>query len=295
MALDFVTMQNDLLLVVGSRYGAGATQLRPMVKRALNAAASDLWHAHPWPERKRLAFLTMVAPYTTGTVTLTNGSTAVTGSGTTWTTAMSGRKIALAYDGAWYTFTRTGDTTGTLDREYQGETVADSAYVIYQDVYSLASGAESLLTREMVAHKAGYGTLGRLGRSDMETDWPFPAGAGVPDRFAVQDVSSGLIRVRFGALVPDSGFDIRYGYLTAYTEMSADADECVVPEPRRRIITHGALREIYKVFHDWEKANAEDAIFKEKVKDAIEDQRAETEASFQLGSIGSGTLEEAVL
>ena len=72
--------------------------------------------------------------YTTGTIlTLANGGTAVTGSGTTWTSAMAGRYLKVTNNGVWYkiaTFLTT--TTLTLDRAYEGLAIAtgSEAYII---------------------------------------------------------------------------------------------------------------------------------------------------------------------
>jgi len=70
--------------------------------------------------------------YSTGTVAVTNGSTTVTGSGTTWTSAMTGRQIVIDDGGGqpYYTFTYVGATSGTLDRAYQGATDTSSTYTI---------------------------------------------------------------------------------------------------------------------------------------------------------------------
>jgi hypothetical protein len=87
-------------------------------------------------------FLQTVAIYETGTVAVTLGSTAVTGTGTTWTTAMSGRRFRVEGASVWYTFTRTGNTTGTLDRAYEGDTDAEASYRIFQNVYSLPAGVK---------------------------------------------------------------------------------------------------------------------------------------------------------
>lgn len=277
MATTFLQMQDDLLLIVGASTGAGATALRPIVKRALNKAAGDVYRAHEWPERKTNGlYLTTKAPYVIGTIQLTNGSTAVTGTGTVWVAGHTGMRLALSYDGASYVFTRTGATTGTLDRAYQGADGSGLAYVLYQDTYALDATVESLLVKEVVVHKQGGGPIRPVTFADFEQEWVFPVGAGTPDRFSVVDISSDLLRIRLGTSVPDAAYDIRYRGLKHYVDMSLDGDFCVVPEARRRIIIHGALREVYKVFHDWQQAAAEDAIFQKKIEIAKGEFQAET-------------------
>lgn len=91
--------------------------------------------------------------YTTGTISaIANGAKAVTGSGTTWTSAMVGRYIKMP-DGIWYKIAAFGTTTTiTLDKAYQGSTIAagSASYIIgevspipeaYQDLIWLRSAS----------------------------------------------------------------------------------------------------------------------------------------------------------
>lgn len=73
------------------------------------------------------------ANYTTGTLTATNASATVTGSGTSWNTitnAIAGEYIKLP-DGKWYKITAiASDTSLTIERTYQGSTLAGQTYTI---------------------------------------------------------------------------------------------------------------------------------------------------------------------
>ena len=65
--------------------------------------------------------ITTTASYSIGNATCTNGSTAVTGSGTTWTSAMIGLKIQLQGDQAHYYIVAINSPTSlTLAAPYQG-------------------------------------------------------------------------------------------------------------------------------------------------------------------------------
>jgi hypothetical protein len=74
------------------------------------------------------------ADYTTGTVSITNGTTALTGAGTTWTAGMVGRWIQIAPPGGdneWYQIAAFVSTTSlTLYKAYNGVTVAGGTYTI---------------------------------------------------------------------------------------------------------------------------------------------------------------------
>ena len=66
------------------------------------------------------------ADYTTGTITtLANGAAAVTGSGTTFTAAMTGRYFKIDADNVWYKIASFGTTTTiTLDKNYEGTAIS---------------------------------------------------------------------------------------------------------------------------------------------------------------------------
>lgn len=74
------------------------------------------------------------ADYTTGTITtLANGGVAITGSGMTWTSAMTGRYFKIDDDGGWYKLLTYGSaTTFTLAEKYQGVSISSgtSTYTI---------------------------------------------------------------------------------------------------------------------------------------------------------------------
>lgn len=73
------------------------------------------------------------ANYSTGTLTATNASATVTGSGTTWSTTTNaevGEYIQLP-DSKWYKITAIASNTSlTIETTYQGSTLAGQAYVI---------------------------------------------------------------------------------------------------------------------------------------------------------------------
>ena len=86
--------------------------------------------------KKRITDLS-VADYVTGTVSVTQNATAVTGSGTAWTTNMAGSWLNIAVsssnttsgDNAWYQIASVQSATA-LTLMYQGQTVAGGAYII---------------------------------------------------------------------------------------------------------------------------------------------------------------------
>ena len=102
--------------------------------------------------RQRIPNLS-VADYTTGTVAVTNGSTTVTGSGTSWSAPMAGRWIKIdqsntggaSGDGIWYQISSvTNSTTIVLAKAYSGTTVTGSGTYTIGDVSLLPEAYQDL-------------------------------------------------------------------------------------------------------------------------------------------------------
>ena len=117
---------------------ANVTNQRALIKDAIQIAlyrstAEDL------PYLMTDGYITTVAPYETGTVTVTNGSKTVTGSGTTFTAAMVSRKFKVSSDNAYYRISAFVSTTEiTLETPYEGTTASAKTYTIFKDEYRLA-------------------------------------------------------------------------------------------------------------------------------------------------------------
>jgi len=98
----------------------------------------------PWSRLDVQAILPTVAPYSSGTVSITQGSASVTLSGGTFTPAMSGGSFRIAGDDESYQFTEAAATSGTLDRPYAGAGNAAAPYAIYRDVYPMPANCRFL-------------------------------------------------------------------------------------------------------------------------------------------------------
>lgn len=97
-----------------------------------------------WSRLQAQGVLTSPASYATGTIAVTNGSTSITGTGTTWTAAMTGRIIRINGESDYYGFTYVGAGSGTLDRAVTGATASGLSYRIDQPLYQLPSDCRLL-------------------------------------------------------------------------------------------------------------------------------------------------------
>lgn len=92
-----------------------------------------------WQRNRAQYIFQTTAPYTTGTLSLTDGLTAVSLTGGTFTTGMTGLSLLVGGRSEAYTFTYTGATTGTLDRPFEGATLTTYTFQLVQSVYPLPS------------------------------------------------------------------------------------------------------------------------------------------------------------
>lgn len=101
-----------------------------------------------------------VDSYITGTIVATNGSTTITGSGTTFTQAMVGRYIQVndvTGDGNWYRITGfTSSTVLTIENKYDGLTTSGKSFVI-AEIFSLPEEMQMLpVYYTMMHYYLGY-------------------------------------------------------------------------------------------------------------------------------------------
>lgn len=115
---------------------------RALIKDAIQMGLDKLT-AEDLPYLMTEGLITTVAPYETGTVTATSGSKTITGSGTTFTSGMVGRKIRMASENAYYRIAAFVSTTEiTLEAAYQGTTASGKTLSIYKDEYRLPADCD---------------------------------------------------------------------------------------------------------------------------------------------------------
>jgi hypothetical protein len=121
----------------------------------LNTRYEQVLEATDWQGLKAHATLQTQAAYesATDTVTVTVGSSSVAGSGTAWTSAITGQRFYVPGDTVIYAATYVSGTSLTLDRPYEGNgaaatgtVYAGSSYVFMQHIYALPSDCRSVVT-----------------------------------------------------------------------------------------------------------------------------------------------------
>lgn len=105
---------------------------------AVRQAAIDIGN-QPWPWNYAEANILVPAPYSTGTISTTDGTTAVVGSGTTWTpyVGLQGWRMRFGTNNIDYIIQSINNATSiTLTQPINlGTNLSGSSYTLYQDTY----------------------------------------------------------------------------------------------------------------------------------------------------------------
>lgn len=127
-----------------------------IIDRAVINRYQEILDALPWSRLDQEQAIVSTVEYATGTVDVSNGGTAITGTGTTWDATMDGRIIRIAASAEFYSFTFVDATSGTLDRGYEGDTDTELAYRINKNLFTLDSNVRKVNGVRLATGKLEY-------------------------------------------------------------------------------------------------------------------------------------------
>lgn len=267
------------------RQPTNVTAISDQAKRYANIGLYEfiLGFEYKLPFLERSAFLTIQAPYTTGTISITAGSTTLTGVSTLWTTANTygvnnarvGGKIVLPGYTDIYTVTAvSGAGTLTLDNRFVGTTLtAGTAYIYFEDVYDLAADYLKPINARIFSTA---NDIPIIGRHDFQRKFPRPNTSGTPRTATLLDMgysgsTTQIKRIQFYPY-PNAVRLIPYAYITKNIavssagveaeNMTADTDEPALPLRYRHGIVLQACAAWYRDKKDDIRAASIDGEFK---------------------------------
>lgn len=238
----------------------GNSTVNTIAYRYLNDALRD-FELEKWPWQERRAVLLTKAPYTTGTVSVSQGGTSVTGTDTAWATADSfGQnnardldKITIGSHRDVYVISGTpGATSITLASRFTGSTVTDGTYAVFQDEYAMESDFDGFIDVKFFDRDR---TIHLTGDQELNRRFARNANRRRPQFAALIELGPGSTaalraRVRL-APAPDAVYSIPYRYWSknravstagAQAEnMSATTDEPIMPKKYRSGVVWRAL------------------------------------------------------
>lgn len=138
-------MVNEVLSKLGTTStNIDATDLTSVQLR-INQVQDFIFFDRDWEWRKRTYYMTTQKPYSTGSVTVTENSRSVSGSGTVWTSAMkTGYLLVNGY--SYKIRSVTNGTTLLLEAPYPGSTESSKDYQIIFPNYHLPHEIEGIIS-----------------------------------------------------------------------------------------------------------------------------------------------------
>ena len=140
---------NDLLSEVYDQTGLDSSDSTNVTRatRWLNFVQQDLCARWPWPFMEGRESIVTVKDYTTGTVSINAGDTAVVGVGTNFVANSFQYFIQFAGENNWYKVTaRNTATSLTIEIPYTGTTnLTNASYILRKIFYSLSSSVDRII------------------------------------------------------------------------------------------------------------------------------------------------------
>ena len=127
---------------------SGVTGQNTLINNSIQHALERIYSAFDFPYYLQdTGVIKTIAVYNTGTINVTNGSTAIAGNATAFTTSMAGRKIQISGQNAIYRIASYSSPTSlTLEQPFQGVDATLQNYTIFQDEYRIASDCDKFKT-----------------------------------------------------------------------------------------------------------------------------------------------------
>ena len=294
------------------RVSTGVTATDNQAKHYINVALQDIHlgfdYKLPWCERRDV--VRTKAPYTTGTVSATVGSTTITGTGTAWTTANSysetnmvglGKIIFSGSSEIYRISAPASNTTATLLNKYVGsENLTDSEYIYFEDEYALNSSFLRPIDMQMFSPQMN---IALISRSEFRKRFPVVNVSGRP-RYAclVDSITSPEIGLPSRKVLlypyPDQTYNIPYTYITStvattstgsssLTSMSSDTDIPTMPLRYRHAIIFHALAHWYRDRKDDARSKAASVEYQSIMDRIVGDHDIATHITAQLQPRGS--------
>jgi hypothetical protein len=166
--INYGALKEDLLRMAGSKGNSAREDILTAVSTAISRATEEFL-SRDWSFLERYTDrvnFPLQAPYSTGTVTVTQDSKTVTGSGTTFTKDMEGSFIQINGGEFYEIRSFTSATSISLVIPYQSSSASAQTYEIFKRFYPLPLDFIRFKTEENKLYTPGYNSESVLAYSD---------------------------------------------------------------------------------------------------------------------------------
>lgn len=219
------------------------TKADAIIKASVHDALDMVSSERLWPHLLRRSTLALHGPYSTGTITITNGSANVELVGGTWPSWAATGKLWVSNQ-IIDVYTRTDNDTLTLADAWEATTISGATYVLYQNEYDLPDDMWKFY-KALPGQRWGWGAAPVDNGMVMEAEAAAVYGQAFPDVFAIAN----------GSFVcwpyPNADAVMVYSYYARPARLTVDTDiadwDPVHLEVLRRAIDYQLARQIGKV------------------------------------------------
>lgn len=238
-----------------------------VLDQVIQASYATILDAYPWKGLEKAGMIQTLGQYSYGTVSVVNGSTAVSGTGTAWQAGQSSMQVRIGADRQAYTFTYVSGTSGTLDRAYKGASASDADYSLFKSVYKLPEDLKTLL---QVNNLSGNFPLKPYSQADLDLRYPSRQEFGEPTIYAMAQDSTDappLRQVEFYKIPEQAA-----GYSFLYTKIPPAFDPqqtgaSPLPWVPERVITNGIRADLSGLSKDYEGMKAFEELFRSGIEE----------------------------
>ncbi len=235
-------MQQELAdrLNIDQTVTANGTRL----KRWLNLIQQDITSRYAFEWLFKRAYVQTIVDKTAGTVAITNGATAVTGTGTAFAAIDVRSFIQFEGDTNWYEVTARSSTTAiTIGNNFQGATLTAGTYTLRTVYYNLPTDVASIYDARQSNTPM---KLTNLGVWTLDSYQPDVSTVGMPTAYyrfrndpEIAATAAKAIQVGFFPS-PDDEYNIEFRYMKQLADLSADTDISEIPVQYHTLMVDGA-------------------------------------------------------
>lgn len=241
-----------VLYATGHSNPADETTKRRAILQYVNNRYQDICMGTHWRWLKAAYDFNLDAPYTTGTVTATLGSTEIDGVGTGWSSVLILPKDIFSIAGSsviYHVSTQDSSTLLNLETEFSEETSADTTYKIARNQYKLPKETDHLISFIVNSQEK----LIPLGIEDFRRVQASSASLTDQPKYYTlsrRDTDDDAVYIEvFPA--PDKAYQCHIDY-TVRIAYLIDSTDCypIIPDRYRSVLYYGALAEFYMFMRD---------------------------------------------
>ena len=286
MASTFLTLQQELADRLNLDQATNTTRL----KRFLNLCAQDISSRWPFEFKFSRRFIQTQADKTAGTIAVTNGGTAVTGTSTAFVAGDKRSFIQMEGDKNWYEVTVVASQVLTITPAFAGTALTAGTYTLRKVYYDLPADLFKVYDARQSDRPA---KLAKLGIWTMDSYQPDINTTGSPLGYFLFNLDPDIAataakQVHVGFFpAPDGVYNIEFRYELLLTDLSADTDISYIPQPYLEALLLGAEYMGAKFLNAPDKAEIKQA-YEFQIQKMIETESAHGDYFPVLGSNDGG-------